>query len=134
MNIIVCIDDKFGMLFNKRRQSRDSNVIKDIEEITKELWISPFSEALFYDSSCSINSDKDFLDKAGKNEYCFVETNTVSPYISKVEQIIVYKWNRNYPSDFQFDVLLENWVLIDKKDFVGTSHEKITRETYVKGR
>lgn len=133
MNIIVCIDDKFGMLFNKRRQSSDGNVIKDIKEITKELWINPFSETLFYGSSCNIKSDKDYLEKAGKNEYCFVETNAISPYISKVEQIIVYKWNRQYPADFHFDVLLENWMLIDKKEFVGTSHEKITRETYVKG-
>ena len=133
MNVIVCLDDKQGMLFNKRRQSRDGNVIKNIEEITKELWISPFSETLFSDSLCGIKSDKDYLKKADRNEFCFVEADDVSAYISKVEKIIVYKWNRHYPADFKFDVPLENWILIDKIDFVGTSHEKITRETYVKG-
>ena len=133
MNVIVCLDDKQGMLFHKRRQSRDGNVIKNIEEITEELWINPFSEALFSDSSCSIKSDKDYLEKAGKNEFCFVVADAIYPYISKMEQIIVYKWNRHYPADFKFDVPLGNWILIDKIDFVGTSHENITRETYVKG-
>ena len=133
MNVIVCLDKNQGMLFHKRRQSRDANVIKDIEKITKELWISPFSETLFSDSTCNIKSDKDYLEKAGADNFCFVEANAVFPYISKVEQIIVYKWNRHYPAYFKFDVPLENWILIDKIDFVGTSHEKITRETYVKG-
>ena len=133
MNIIVCLDDKHGMLFNNRRQSRDGNVIKDIEEITKELWISPFSESLFSDASGKIKSDKDYLKKAGKSEFCFVEADSVLPYIEKLEQIIVYQLNRHYPADFKFDVPLEHWKLVEQKEFVGTSHEKITREIYVKG-
>ena len=47
MNIIVCIDDNQGMLFNKRRQSRDVKVLEDIATLTDTLWISSFSEKLF---------------------------------------------------------------------------------------
>ena len=32
MNLIVCLDDSGGMRFNKRRQSRDSLLIKDLIE------------------------------------------------------------------------------------------------------
>lgn len=35
MNVIVCVDDNNGMLFNKRRQSRDKAVIDKIINITK---------------------------------------------------------------------------------------------------
>ena len=31
MNIIVCLDDNQGMLFNKRRQSKDRQVLEDID-------------------------------------------------------------------------------------------------------
>ena len=30
MQIIVCVDDRGGMLFNKRRQSRDRVLIADV--------------------------------------------------------------------------------------------------------
>lgn len=35
MRLIVCLDDKNGMAFNHRRQSRDCIVIAKIEELTK---------------------------------------------------------------------------------------------------
>lgn len=133
MNVIVCLDDNQGMLFNKRRQSRDRKVLEDIAEMTKLLWISPFSEKLFLESSCEVRMDELFLEKAEKGEFSFVENEEILPYIDKVEQIIVYKWNRKYPADFKFDVPLESWKLLEQKEFAGFSHEKITREVYVRG-
>ena len=133
MNIIVCLDDNFGMLFNKRRQSKDRRVLEDIANFTDELWISPFSETLFLESSCEIKVDCCFLEKASPKEYCFVEADIVAPYIDKVEQIIIYKWNRKYPADFKFDIALESWRKVEQKEFAGFSHEKITKEVYVKG-
>ena len=35
MNIIVCLDDKNGMMFNKRRQSQDKLLRSDIKELVK---------------------------------------------------------------------------------------------------
>lgn len=133
MNIIVCLDDNLGMLFNKRRQSKDRRVLEDIAEFTNRVWISPFSENLFSESLCEPKVDDNFLEKASSNSYCFVEANKVSPYIDKVEQVIVYKWNRKYPTDFKFDISLESWKMIEQKEFAGFSHEKITKEVYAKG-
>lgn len=133
MNIIVCLDDNLGMLFNKRRQSRDRRILEDIEKYTNEVFISSFSENLFSESLCKIKVDDHFLEDAPHNAYCFVETNKVSPYIDKIEHIIVYKWNRKYPTDFKFDISLESWKMIEQKEFAGFSHEKITKQVYVKG-
>lgn len=133
MNIIVCLDDNLGMLFNKRRQSKDKRVLEDIATFTNELSISPFSEDLFSESICKTKVDKFFLEQAPPNTYCFVEVDGISPYIDRIEQLIIYKWNRKYPTDFKFDISLENWKKIEQKEFAGFSHEKITKEVYVKG-
>ena len=49
MRLIVCLDDKNGMAFNHRRQSRDRIVTEKIEELAKGsvLRLSPYSAKLF---------------------------------------------------------------------------------------
>ena len=49
MIVIVCTEDRGGMLFNNRRVSKDRTVIQKILELSegKKLWIHPFSEKLF---------------------------------------------------------------------------------------
>lgn len=134
MNVIICIDDNQGMLFHNRRQSKDIKVIEDIAGLTKELWISPFSEKLFEGtSSFGIDAKINpmFLQKAGTGEFCFVENEKLQPHANNIEQLVVYKWNRKYPSDFKLDLDLNEWKLMETIDFVGNSHEKITRESYV---
>lgn len=133
MNIIVCLDDNGGMLFNKRRQSRDQKVLEDVLSYTKTLWMNSFSEKLFAETDVKICVDKEFLNKAKKGEFCFVENEKILPYADRIEEIIVYQWNRKYPADFRFDVPLGEWKMTEQKEFVGKSHEKITRETYVRG-
>lgn len=76
MIAIVCLDDRKGMLFNRRRQSKDRAVVEKLLEMTKgsRLWIHPFSEKLFVENRAEhIVSDECFLEKAGRGEYCFVE-------------------------------------------------------------
>lgn len=52
-----------------------------------------------------------------------------------VEKIIKFKWNREYPADFYFgiDVTLPVWKMIETEEFAGSSHEKITKEVYIRG-
>lgn len=132
MKVIICIDDNKGMLFNNRRQSRDAKVLEDIVSLTNEVWIDSFSEKLFEGANVKINVDPMFLDKAGTSEFCFVENQKLLPYVDDIEQLIVYKWNRSYPSDFKLDLDLNSWKLVEAVDFAGTSHDTITREIYCK--
>ena len=78
--------------------------------------------------------DDNFLSKAEKNEYCFVENVSVLPFIDRIEKIIIFKWNRTYPSDMYFDIPIKNdfWHILYKKDFKGSSHKNITMEVYGK--
>lgn len=135
MNVIICIDENQGMLFHNRRQSKDIKVIEDISCLTKELWVSPFSEKLFIDenvkTNLAIQARDNAISHADEGSYCFVENEKLMPYQDKIEQLIVYKWNRRYPSDFKLDLNLNEWKLIETIDFEGNSHEKITRETYI---
>lgn len=133
MNVIVCVDDAFGMLFNNRRQSKDSILIERIIEISNisKLWIGEFSRSLFstYEPRILLIDDA-FLENAETGDFCFVENCHLTPYIDKVEKLIVFKWNRSYPSDFSLDVDLSEWELVSSTEFKGSSHKEITMEVY----
>lgn len=129
MNVIVCIDNNKGMLFNHRRISKDEVVIRKIKEISEDqLWIRAFSLDLFPESD-RVNSD--MILKANKNDFCFVEDLLLSPYIDKIEKLYIFHWNRNYPSDFKFDLdYSKDFLLQNSETFIGKSHEKIRLEVY----
>ena len=128
MKLIVCLDDNNGMMFNNRRQSRDKILIENVLEICKgeKLYTNEYSSKLFPEKFVEIF---DSMEEIG-NGYCFAENFTVNE--NDVEEIIVYKWNRVYPADVHFNISLENWNLTETVDFEGSSHDKITREIYVR--
>jgi len=134
MIIIAAVDDNHGMMFNNRRISQDKVLRQKIMEIVndKKIWMNHYSWKQFSDIDGSqINADESFLTKAIEGEYCFIENNSISQYKKNIEKIILFKWNRSYPSDFSFDFSLEKWSLINTCDFVGSSYEKITMEEYI---
>ena len=136
MILIVCVDEKNGMIFNNRRQSRDRILIAHILEQTKnkKLWITNFSQDIFNMSDANnLIIDDQFVEKIGKEEYCFVENIDVKTLIDKVDKIILYNWNRNYPADKYFDVNIDDWVVDSEEEFSGSSHEKITQKIYIRG-
>lgn len=137
MNIIICTDDNNGILFNHRRQSQDKKVREYILNLVSSsscnLWMNSYTKKQFKeDNENHIIVDENFLDKDPKNDYCFVENADITPYIDKIEKIILFKWNRIYPTDTFFPVDLSTWVLEESEEFIGYSHEKITKEIYRK--
>lgn len=135
MIAIVCLDDRKGMLFNGRRQSRDRAVVDKILELTKGkcLWIHPFSEPLFVEKGAEhMAVDAHFLEKAGEGDFCFVENCGLAEVAERLEGIIVFWWNRHYPSDLRLDIRLEDWTKAGAEEFAGFSHEKITKEVYTR--
>ena len=134
MKIIVCLDNSDGMLFNSRRQSKDKNVIKDIEKLVGDnlLITTPFSWLLFGDKNIKLATTEDFLN-INTDDYCFVENRHLGKVKDKITEIIIYRWNRNYPSDFYFDINYKNdFSLISSEEFKGNSHDVITKEIYEK--
>ena len=135
MIMIVCLDDRGGMMFNHRRQSRDRVLIEDvIRTVSNEnLYITKYSEQLFSEVGklYSVVDDFDFI---SERDYAFLEDRCPSKYKDNIDKIIIYRWNRAYPFDMRFDIDLEKegFKLLDHVDFAGYSHEKITKEIFEK--
>lgn len=131
MRVISCVDDNFGVLFNHRRQSQDRILREKIMEITAgdTLWMNEYAAKMF-GTRPGIAVAEDFLSKAQKGDFCFIEGASIDGYA--IEEIILFKWNRIYPADvfFRFPTQTE-FRLIEAVDFPGSSHEKITKEVYI---
>ena len=141
MKLIVCIDEKKGMMFNHRRQSQD-RVLRD--DIRKEcqgsiLRMNAYSAGLFekdadVETMVQIFSSEDFLAQASKDDCCFVEDQDISLWLEQADTVILYQWNRHYPADLYFTAELseDTWQMERQEDFAGSSHEKITKTVYAK--
>lgn len=112
MIVIVCLDDKKGMMFNHRRQSRDQAVAERIQKICtgKKLWMNSYSDKLYGNlEGMEITINADFLSLAGRGEFCLIESECLASFHEKIEQIIIYWWNRTYPADVYLDLNLSMW-------------------------
>ena len=133
MTVFVCIDDRGGMLFNRRRQSRDREQIADMLRLVggRRLLCDPYSAALLTEQGAAPLACADFLERAAANDCCFVENKALLPYLAGIQTLYVYKWNRTYPRDTLLDLPLPGKLrLVETVEFPGYSHEKITRERY----
>lgn len=134
MRVAICVDDAYGMLFNKRRQSRDSKLCEDLlKEAAGKLVIRPFSKLLF--EGCEdVEIKEDPLQIKSRRALFFVEDLPLAPMAERIEEMIIYKWNRRYPADTRLDLLPGDMdmKLAQTLDFKGSSHEKITKERYIK--
>ncbi len=132
MKIIVCLEDNNGMMFNQRRLSSDAIVTQRILDMASDekLWMNEYSAGLFKGADIAVCPD--FLAQAEAGHYCFVENNDIAPYADRIEQIIIFRWNRRYPSDKKFAFSLEGWSMVDTQEFAGKSHDRITQEVYVR--
>ena len=134
MKLIICIDDNGGLMFNRRRQSRDRNVIADMLSMTKgqKLYVDGYSRKLFEDFDAD-NVIYDCLD-ASEEDFCFVEDESANKLAESANEIVIYHWNRAYPKDITFSVDLDSlcFHLESTEEFEGYSHEKITKEIFKK--
>lgn len=137
MNLIVCLEDKNGMMFNKRRLSQDVVIREDIYNNLegKSLIMNNYSFKMFQQD----NSDKNIvvsedLPVDNNEDFQFIEDKQLSKYENKIHKLIVYYWNRRYPSDLKFDINLssDKWEVISETEFPGKSHEKITKKIILK--
>ena len=133
MKLIVCLDERKGMMFNNRRQSRDRVLIDNIEAMLDgdKLFVAPYSESLFENNEIKLKVKGNPLRAANKG-WCFIENLPVAEYKDEIEELVIYHWNRHYPGDFFFDLELDSYRLISCEEFAGSSHEKITKEIWKK--
>ncbi len=130
MTLIVCLDDKNGMMFGNKRQSRDSILNKRIIAVTgaKKLVVSPYSASLFPEKKELVIAD-DPSSVTTKEDFLFAE-NTPLPTQS-IDTLLIYRWNRRYPATRFFTLSTENFRHIETVEFAGSSHERITEERWI---
>lgn len=135
MNVILCLDDSEGMMFNGRRQSRDEALRQRIQQLCTghQLWMN-FTSFKIYGGleNTTVNVDDDFLEKASEGDYCLVETEHLEAVEADIEKLIIFWWNRKYPADFSLDLELKHWEVTSVQEFPGNSHEKITEKIYIR--
>ena len=61
----------------------------------------------------------------------FMEFSYEEARLAAAETIVLYRWNRAYPADVKF-TMPQGFALKESRDFAGSSHEKITREEYIR--
>ena len=129
MTLYICLDDRNGLKFNNRRQSRDSAVLEDIRrQLTGSLLIDSFSEKLIREAGIP------YVLPPETAEDFFAENIPSDEVLEKTNKIVIYRWNRHYPADIRWepDLTAMGFVLQETIEFPGTSHEKITREVYAR--
>ena len=129
MTLYICLDDRNGLKFNKRRQSRDAALLEDIRsQIAGNLLIEPFSEKLIQEAEIP------YILPPETAEDFFAEDVPSEELLNRTERLVIYRWNRHYPADVRWnpDLSALGFSLRETTEFPGTSHEKITREVYEK--
>ena len=135
IKVAITLDDKNGLMFNKRRQSRDKSVIADLCHKTNGfIYISQYSALLFEDFQDRIQIVDDPLIECPDGACAFVEGRTLKDFLPEIDELIVYNWNRLYPSDMKLDINIIDcgFKMNAKYEFAGNSHDKITKGVYKK--
>ena len=134
MTLIVCVDDRMGMAFGGRRQSRDRSLCEDMVAFAagRTIRMALRSARLFEGMGGEIAASEDFDEVVSADECCFAEFQPVGELAERADELVLYRWNRHYPADLRFDVPMGKWCLGQVTEFPGTSHEKITREVYAR--
>jgi hypothetical protein len=127
MTLILWSGKNGEMMFNRRRCSRDRAVIADILSMyaPADLCVSAYSASLF-EGSCVIGDLAD-----AKEKVLFLEDFPLLPALAQAQKIIVYRFDRTYPADIRLEIP-QSFSLTESLDFSGFSHDKITREVYIK--
>ena len=133
MKLIVCLDERMGMAFNQRRQSRDRVLTEDLVRSVKgsRLFVMPYSVPLFAGQDVELAVSEHPMLEATDRDWCFLELCSPET-VDGIKELIVYRWNRHYPSDTRFLPDPAAFSLVSSVDFVGSSHEKITKEVWKK--
>ena len=131
MKLCLCIDKNNGIMFFGKRLSQDKIQRAEMLNLIgkSNLWVSEYSAPLF-DGVENLIVDDNYMSKAPKDDYCFVEDKEID--LTDCSTIVIYNWNRHYPADkfFLFNIKQEGFRLVSSRDFVGFSHEKITEKIY----
>lgn len=134
MTLLFCLDDRNGLSFHNRRQSRDRAVLADIvSQLTGVLLVDPMSEKMMLRHEIPYEIVTEEMLPAEDALY-FMEQRSPESLLPQAKKVVIYRWNRVYPADRYLEIPLQEagFSLTEVSQFPGYSHETITREVYVR--
>lgn len=136
MKLIVCTDNRGGMMFFNRRSARDRYAIDDIIKDAKDnrILIAPYSEKLFAEQGGKYTISTDPLGDANKSDFVFIEDRSARDYLDEIDSIVIYSWDLSYPFDKKFDIdpIAEGFELLDIIKFKGHAHDTVKKSIYMR--
>ena len=94
MIVVACIDERKGMMFNCRRQSRDRAVCNDILKDCEghRLYMTAYSKGLFEKmGNAEIVVSEDMMQQARNDDSCFIEDIDISGHEKLIQEVILYQ-------------------------------------------
>ncbi len=131
--VILCLCDRGGMTFNKRRQSRDRLLIDDLCKNTDGyIYIEEYSLPLFEGYEDRVKVISNLPTDVPEGEIMFTERVSPDGFLEDVSRLIIYRWGRKYPFDTSFIAVPEavGFSKVLEYEFVGKAHEKITKGVF----
>lgn len=129
------MDDCNGLMYNNRRLSRDSEIIRYIERCSQGKIVNMlrYSMPLFFKTNCI----QRYFDKADEYEadilsddVFFIEGRISQKNIDDANLITIFKWDKIYPADTCFDCDLSEFEKYSEDSIAGTSHGNIIIKKY----
>lgn len=131
--VILCLCDRGGMTFNKRRQSRDRLLIEELCKNTEGyIYIDEYSLPLFEGYEDRVKIVSNLPSDVPEGGIMFVERVSPDGFLEDVSRLVIYRWGRKYPFDTSFVTVPEEkgFVKTLEYEFVGKAHEKITKGVF----
>ena len=138
VRIVLCTDERLGISFCGRRQSRDKILTRDILSAARggRLLIKEYSRLLFAEASIDLEENgilvsEDPFSEAKDEDAVLIELSVSEDQLLLANEIVLYNWNRHYPATERVSeaFLEKNFELSDEYHFCGNSHENLTRYT-----
>lgn len=132
MKAIVCVDNSLGIMFNKRRMSQDVNQRNDLFQLLNDepLYMSAYSGSLYDVPHRNNIRISNAYHRECEDHYCLFEDDKINDYIQDIQELILYCWNRDYPSDKKLSLNFSKFNIKHEYEFTGSSHNTITRIIY----
>lgn len=138
MKVILCIDDQGGVRFAGHRLTQDRLQRQDVIKRYRSAGFCMKKEtASLYglEESEKIHYVHDWNEARSYEGWWICEDVAFLRWIDQLEELVLYRWNRRYPSDerFQMSMVLPLWRCVDQYRLEGSSHAEISVEHYVRG-
>lgn len=130
----IIISEYSGILFEN---AKGNVVVFDSEKEDSDTVLSESDKANMLVSDFEKEEMNDIafnVDKTDEQDFYFIEKVEHLNKINwnKIDELILYRWDKKYPTDYSFIVDKDEFRLKNTLEFQGYSHEKINREVYVK--